>query len=721
MVASGFGADDKLPTSGGTMTGNLTLEGTPPLTIPAGASSGDVLTSDSAGNASWEAPAGGSGLGGVTVSGTPSSGQMLTATSSSAADWQNPAAVTVIDGVTVSGTPSTGQVLTATSASAADWQGVTATTLDGVTVTGTPSAGQVITATSASAANWQGVTATTLDGVTVTGIPASGQVLTATSSTAADWQAPSGGSGIPYSITSSPYSAVAAKVVSDGAMTASSTTLTCSTSAPFTSGSAGDLIVVAGAGVSGGNLITTIASYSSASQVVLAAAAATTVTSAQVTFGADSTTHIQSALTAVFSAGGAAMYIPAGTYLTTASLTGTNVGSGVTVYGDGNASVVMPTGSYDTLVIGTGTGITIRDLQVSGAVSVPTAGSAIRINSVADYRIDNVSAYGCYYGLYTTGGTSKTANTTNCFFDAYYAGFYSEGSFAVIGSRFGGGIYGAIMNSSGGHSARMVRTGLYGPLPLTTQNTGGGVKPNETVWLTDVECNYQTGNGTPAEGTGGMNLDWCAGDIHITACWLAGSGLTIGGNVAPTWVDITGGIFSGNTPTLQNGIHLKAGREITITGAHLTGSANHALYDDILIESAVAGPVSITGCEFSGSGFYNINSAATAGPFSFVGNTCSGYSSPAPINYPGGSAAQYTIVNSGPVNLLPGSLTVAQVGSNLAGGGMISQGSGAPSAPNGNAPAAGDIYFRTDTPSTSGQRLYCCTAGGSSPTWVGLI
>lgn len=41
------------------MTGNLTLQGSPhPLTIPSGAASGDVLTSDASGNASWQSPAG---------------------------------------------------------------------------------------------------------------------------------------------------------------------------------------------------------------------------------------------------------------------------------------------------------------------------------------------------------------------------------------------------------------------------------------------------------------------------------------------------------------------------------------------------------------------------------------------------------------------------------------------------------------------------------------
>lgn len=54
-----------LPQSGGSLSGTLTLAGTPPLRIPAGATSGDVLTSDSSGNATW---------GAVTVGSVPASG-----------------------------------------------------------------------------------------------------------------------------------------------------------------------------------------------------------------------------------------------------------------------------------------------------------------------------------------------------------------------------------------------------------------------------------------------------------------------------------------------------------------------------------------------------------------------------------------------------------------------------------------------------------------------
>lgn len=52
MAATGYAQDDKVHTSGDSMTGNLTLLGTPPLTMPAGADTGYVLTTDANGNVS---------------------------------------------------------------------------------------------------------------------------------------------------------------------------------------------------------------------------------------------------------------------------------------------------------------------------------------------------------------------------------------------------------------------------------------------------------------------------------------------------------------------------------------------------------------------------------------------------------------------------------------------------------------------------------------------
>lgn len=73
--------------------------------------------------------------------------------------------------------------------------------------------------------------------------------------------------------------------VTDGAITATSTTLQCLTSAPFSASMVGFKIIVAGAGAAGADLETTIASFTSTTEVELTAAAGTTVTTATVSFG----------------------------------------------------------------------------------------------------------------------------------------------------------------------------------------------------------------------------------------------------------------------------------------------------------------------------------------------------------------------------------------------------------------------------------------------------
>ena len=55
-MADGYAADDKLPLTGGTMTGTLTLDGSPPLRIPAGAEAGYSAVSDASGNVTWSLP-----------------------------------------------------------------------------------------------------------------------------------------------------------------------------------------------------------------------------------------------------------------------------------------------------------------------------------------------------------------------------------------------------------------------------------------------------------------------------------------------------------------------------------------------------------------------------------------------------------------------------------------------------------------------------------------
>jgi len=94
------------------------------------------------------------------------------------------------------------------------------------------------------------------------------------------YQAKVGQAGPVYGISSSDV-----QQETDGAITALSTTLQCLTSAPFSAGDVGLLIVVVGAGAGGADLETTIASYTSPTEVELTDAASTTVSGAEVDWG----------------------------------------------------------------------------------------------------------------------------------------------------------------------------------------------------------------------------------------------------------------------------------------------------------------------------------------------------------------------------------------------------------------------------------------------------
>jgi hypothetical protein len=126
------------------------------------------------------------------------------------------------------------------------------------------------------------------------------------------------------------------RTVFDGAMTSGSGTLTCATSTPFAAGDVGKRITVAGAGASGAQLTTTIASFSSSSVVVLTATASANVSAKGVSFGTDNTTAIQNAINAAQTARGGIVWFPVtvgnqGRYGITSTLLIT--GSGISLWG----------------------------------------------------------------------------------------------------------------------------------------------------------------------------------------------------------------------------------------------------------------------------------------------------------------------------------------------------------------------------------------------------
>ena len=217
--------------------------------------------------------------------------------------------------------------------------------------------------------------------------------------------------GAVFNAKSSAYGAKGdGKIVYDGAINASSTTLTSAT-ASFGSTDVGKLIVVKGAGASGVALSTTIASYINSTSVTLTSAAGTTVTGAKTVFGTNDTAALQAAITAAATGG---TLLPGGTVLVvgvsliTSTLT---VSPGVSICGQRGVLVAAgaafgPMLTLDGSGFGNRFGV-LSDLQIDGN-GIATVGLNVGLAVERDFR--NLRVTGC-----TSVGT-QIRGAQNCTF-----------------------------------------------------------------------------------------------------------------------------------------------------------------------------------------------------------------------------------------------------------------------------------------------------------------
>jgi len=107
----------------------------------------------------------------------------------------------------------------------------------------------------------------------------------------------------------------------DANITTGTAAFSTTASTPFKAGrDEGKLLVVEGAGATGGSLVTTISSVTDSKHVVLAATASATVTNVRALFGTDDTAAIQAAINAVASGPGNGTVYQPGVSLTSATL-----------------------------------------------------------------------------------------------------------------------------------------------------------------------------------------------------------------------------------------------------------------------------------------------------------------------------------------------------------------------------------------------------------------
>ena len=157
----------------------------------------------------------------------------------------------------------------------------------------------------------------------------------------------------------------------DGAISASSSAL-ASTTATFTAGDVGKAIEVDGAAATGGNLITTIATFTDAHHVGLTASASTTVSGANVVYGTDDTADVQAAVNAAGSGvGGGQITTPPGTCILAGALNTSQ---------NGNSLIAIPfvaggtPGPMESISI-VGTTVSTSYPEIGISVTPPTAGT----------------------------------------------------------------------------------------------------------------------------------------------------------------------------------------------------------------------------------------------------------------------------------------------------------------------------------------------------------
>ena len=152
-----------------------------------------------------------------------------------------------------------------------------------------------------------------------------------------------------------------------GAITSSTASLVVGSAATF---SAGQGIMVAGAGAAGADLITTISSISGTT-LTLAANAGTTVTVAQVFH--DDTAALAAALTAAGQTPGSSVRVPTGAYFLSSENDITNA---ITLYGDGMyQSAFIVTENGINAIVAKSSGITVKDVGLyQSEAYTPTSG-----------------------------------------------------------------------------------------------------------------------------------------------------------------------------------------------------------------------------------------------------------------------------------------------------------------------------------------------------------
>ncbi|MBB4040099.1 hypothetical protein GGR34_001750 [Microvirga flocculans] len=245
-----------------------------------------------------------------------------------------------------------------------------------------------------------------------------------------------------------------------GSITAGQTALSV-TGASFSADDIGKVIVINGAGASGGYLTTTIASYISATVVQLNVAASTTVSNTRVIYGTDDTIAMQSTVDVAFAHGGGEVELPSGFILMRSMVTFDSraytidvaLNPTVNLRGQGSGATRFlylatndnPMFYYIGTVAGGGIGV-IRLLNWSGFSIYAVysgVGSGIKFQLSSGMRVSDVHIREFKFNLLIEDSFSATFERCSISFGnrgiwAYRSNFAGPNALTFIGCNIGG-------------------------------------------------------------------------------------------------------------------------------------------------------------------------------------------------------------------------------------------------------------------------------------------
>lgn len=328
------------------------------------------------------------------------------------------------------------------------------------------------------------------------------------------------------------------------------------------------------------------------------------------------------------------------------------------------------------------------DVQIEGGVTVtpfPTLGAGSRTTILTTGHSD--SSYGFKANAYTVNNKGTDYGTLNSW-RAFYDDLYNPaGSSFAANESFHG-----LNQISGEQGLVLGRTGYAGEASLKLQGSGGSESallnltlptPNNTTSIADGV--FSSGSNLMTTATA-PNPAWI-GRVATNASIPAGTQVLNYYGTGPYTIILT-----------ANATATATGQTVTITEPTLSGIR-------INMGTAQASGNAISVYDTTGAQRFVISRAG----FPITKN----------VSYFAQNSTGQTVSGVNP----DGSL---QSGSNVGGSGVIGakiwSGTGAPNLPgNTSNPTAGDLYIRTDTPSTANQRIYICTVGGATPTWGGIV